>query len=69
LAPGDFYKRRALVGRNLEAVGQHLGHLPGRPPLIALDLAQGRHRVAHLPGKLFSGQVERFALPGNPGTK
>ena len=41
LAACDLKKCGALVERNLEAVGQPFRHLPGRSPLIALDLAQG----------------------------
>jgi len=69
LAAGDPQKCRTLIERDLQAIRQELRHLPGRPPLIAFDLAQAGHGTADTLGKLFSGQVQRFALPGDPGAE
>jgi len=69
LAAGDPEKRRTLIGRDLQAIRQELGHLLGRPPLITFDLAQAWHGAAHTPGKLLSSQVLRFALLDNPGAE
>jgi hypothetical protein len=46
-----------------------LGHLLRRPLFIAFDLAQAGHGTADTPGKLFSGQVQRFAPPRDPGAE
>jgi len=69
LAARDLEKRRTLIGRDLQAIRQELGHLLRRPPLIAFDLAQAGHGTADTPGKLFSSQVQGFALSDNPGAE
>jgi hypothetical protein len=66
LGPRRLDERRALVGRNRQALGQPLGDLGGRAQLVGLDLADGDAGAADMPRQRILSQVERLAPPPQP---
>src|SRR5262249_10995470 len=69
LAARGLQKRRALLSRDLQAVGQARGQLFGGPPLVGLNMTDGHCRAADPGGQLFAGQVERSAALPYPGAE
>src|SRR5262245_30916820 len=69
LAPRDFEKGRALVGRHAEVLGELRGDLLGGPALVGLDLAQRDGRTADTSRQLDAGEPQRFAAQREPVPK
>ncbi len=69
LAAGRAKKRRALVGRDAQLLGQQRGDLARWPALLGLDLLDRNQRAANLPRQVGLRQIERLAPPPHPVAK
>jgi hypothetical protein len=62
IAAGNAKKRRALVRRDGEAVGEAFSQIAGRAKPVGFDFAQRDHGTANTLGQFNLGQVKRAAL-------